>query len=227
MKIIHTAAALALVSLTAACVAPDSYPPPAPMQLSAVLTGSQEVPPTASPGSGAANVQYDSASQRMSWTITYGNLTGPLQAATIQGPAPTGLNGAVQVPIPAQFSPLAGSAYLTQAQANDLMAGRMYVNLHTPAFPNGEIRGQIVRGVAAVPPAVAPAPVVTAPAPATTTTTTTTTTGGPVVIAPAPAPVVVAPAPPGQVISSVRNADGSTTVTTRNADGSFTYTTYR
>ena len=41
-------------------------------------------------------------------------------------------------------SPLQGSATLTDAQAADLMAGRWYVNIHTAANPNGEIRGQLL-----------------------------------------------------------------------------------
>jgi hypothetical protein len=34
---------------------------------------------------------------------------------------------------------------LTDAQAADLLAGRWYVNIHTAQFPNGEIRGQLMR----------------------------------------------------------------------------------
>jgi hypothetical protein len=33
---------------------------------------------------------------------------------------------------------------LTDTQRNDLCAGFFYVNLTTPAFPNGEVRGQVV-----------------------------------------------------------------------------------
>jgi hypothetical protein len=34
---------------------------------------------------------------------------------------------------------------LTDAQANDLMAGLYYVNIHTDTYPNGELRGQVVK----------------------------------------------------------------------------------
>ncbi len=34
---------------------------------------------------------------------------------------------------------------LTATQEADLMANQMYVNLHTVAFPGGEIRGQLIK----------------------------------------------------------------------------------
>ena len=37
------------------------------------------------------------------------------------------------------------SAALTEAQEADLNGGLNYVNLHTTAFPGGEIRGQLIK----------------------------------------------------------------------------------
>ena len=42
-------------------------------------------------------------------------------------------------------NPFEGTATLTDAQASDLMAGLYYVNIHTDAYPNGELRGQFVK----------------------------------------------------------------------------------
>lgn len=42
-------------------------------------------------------------------------------------------------------SPFKGSTTITGAQAKDLMDGRWYFNIHTPANKDGEIRGPIVR----------------------------------------------------------------------------------
>jgi hypothetical protein len=36
-----------------------------------------------------------------------------------------------------------GSAILTDAQEQQLLAGQWYVNIHTAAHPDGEIRGQV------------------------------------------------------------------------------------
>ena len=56
-------------------------------------------------------------------------------------------NAGVLVPIggAGMASPASGSATLNDAQAADLLAGRLYVNIHTAAHPGGEIRGQVTR----------------------------------------------------------------------------------
>ena len=53
----------------------------------------------------------------------------------------------VTVTITPITSPFEGSATLTDAQAAELIAGRWYVNIHTDAYPAGEIRGQVVKGM--------------------------------------------------------------------------------
>ena len=40
-------------------------------------------------------------------------------------------------------SPIAGVYILTPANATALLSNGIYVNLHTTAYPNGEIRGNI------------------------------------------------------------------------------------
>ena len=40
-------------------------------------------------------------------------------------------------------SPLDGSATLTAPQTAELLAGQLYINVHTAAHPNGEVRGQV------------------------------------------------------------------------------------
>jgi hypothetical protein len=142
MAWLKPAAGLGAVLLMAACTG-QPVVPPTPTYLTGTLTGTQEVPPTASPGNGNVIATFDQRSRVLTWTVNYAGLTGPLQSAHWHGPAPAGSNAGVAVPIPVTFSPLSGSTVLTDAQAADLLRGLWYVNLHTPAYPNGELRGQV------------------------------------------------------------------------------------
>jgi hypothetical protein len=115
-------------------------------KMKVTLNGKQEVPPTTSAGTGTADVDYDPASKKLSWKVTYSGLTGPATAAHFHGPAEAGKNANPAVAIPnVAPSPVEGSATLTDAQAADLMAGRYYINIHTAANPAGEIRGQVTK----------------------------------------------------------------------------------
>ena len=40
-------------------------------------------------------------------------------------------------------SPMEGSATLTEDQSIALTGGKMYINVHTAKYPDGEIRGQL------------------------------------------------------------------------------------
>jgi hypothetical protein len=112
----------------------------------ATLDGKSETPPNTSAGTGTADIDWDAATKKLSWKLTYSGLSGPATAAHFHGPAEPGKNAGVAVAIPnATSSPVEGSATLTDAQAADLAAGKYYVNVHTAANPGGEIRGQVTK----------------------------------------------------------------------------------
>ena len=97
----------------------------------AALDGKSEVPANTSAGTGTADIDYDAATKKLSWKLTYSGLSGPATAAHFHGPAEAGKNAGVAVAIPnATSSPAEGSATLTDAQA---------------ANPGGEIRGQVTK----------------------------------------------------------------------------------
>jgi hypothetical protein len=129
------AAALALASSAMAAM----------VNFKADMKAASEVPTNASKGTGAVTATYDSASKKLSWKGTYKDLSGPATAAHFHGPAEAGKNAAVMVPISPATSPFEGSATLTDEQANALMAGTLYVNVHTAANKGGEIRGQLTK----------------------------------------------------------------------------------
>jgi hypothetical protein len=112
---------------------------------SAVLSGLAENPPNASPGAGIATVILDDVALTAQYHIAFSGLLAAEVAAHFHGPAclPT-LNAPVVFPLPLG-SPKDGVWALTAAQAADLKNGCIYVNVHTSAYPGGEIRGNLQR----------------------------------------------------------------------------------
>ncbi len=120
----------------------------APMSFSVPLTGAAQVPPVNTQGSGTAALTYDPSTRVLTWNVTYSGLSGPATMAHIHGPAAAGKNAGVEVWLSRRgagaSSPITGQTTLTSAQAQQLMAGDLYINVHTKAHPAGEIRGQVV-----------------------------------------------------------------------------------
>ena len=114
------------------------------VKMTATLDGGQQNPPVTTKGKGTATLTFDTAKKKLSWNVKYSGLSGPATAAHIHGPAAVGENAGVAIPFKGKLkSPIKGSATLTDAQAADLEAGKYYVNVHTAANKDGEIRGQI------------------------------------------------------------------------------------
>ena len=113
------------------------------LRFRAMLSGTQEVPPNDTKGTGTATATLDTATKEFTYTVNYSGLTGPATAAHFHGPAAPGMNAGPVVPLNPPAGPIMGKATLTDAQVADLRAGRWYVNVHTAAHPPGEIRGQV------------------------------------------------------------------------------------
>ena len=59
----------------------------APMKFKAALSGSSEVPPTTSKGTGTCTASYDPATKTLTWEGSFSGLSGPATAAHFHGPA--------------------------------------------------------------------------------------------------------------------------------------------
>lgn len=91
-----------------------------------------EVPPVPGPGTGSLDATFDSATHKLTWTVTYAGLSGTVTAAHFHGPAEPGKNAPPLVPLSgAMASPIKGEATLTPGQQKDFEAGRLHFSLHT------------------------------------------------------------------------------------------------
>ncbi len=111
------------------------------------LNGAQENPAVTTAATGSGVLIIDAESGDVSGSINTFGITG--SAAHIHTGA-VGTNGAILIPFD-QSSPgvwtVASGSKLTAEQMDALRAGTLYVNVHTPANPGGEIRGQVGRQV--------------------------------------------------------------------------------
>jgi hypothetical protein len=107
------------------------------LNLKADLKAANEVPPNDSPASGALTATFDTETRRLTWTLNYQALTGPVIAAHFHGPADPSKNSGIVVPFRVMPSPITGTATVTEAQEADMLSGKWYANIQTGAHPGG------------------------------------------------------------------------------------------
>ncbi|MCA1594501.1 MAG: PQQ-dependent sugar dehydrogenase, partial [Acidobacteria bacterium] len=106
------------------------------------LNGAQEVPPTNSHAIGAATLLLDKDETTARVSLSFSGLSAAETASHIHGPALPGTTAAVLIDLPAGGNFNDFPITLTPQQVRDLKAGLLYINVHSSAFPAGEIRGQ-------------------------------------------------------------------------------------
>ncbi|WP_158856779.1 CHRD domain-containing protein [Lunatibacter salilacus] len=107
------------------------------------ITGGEEVPSNNSTATGVFNGTYDKTTKILTYTLTFTGLT-PTNMHFHKGEI--GVSGPVVIPISSApyTSPINSmTPALTTEQESDLLNGLWYVNIHSAAFPPGEIRGQV------------------------------------------------------------------------------------
>ncbi len=120
---------------------------------SATLTAEQENEEVATEGSGMGTVTVRNNETDLFFDITASGLTGRVRAAHFHN-APAGEEGEIVLVLDPFIITAEGDVQiLGTIQMSDitlddplqaLLAGTIYINLHTDAFPGGEIRGQVL-----------------------------------------------------------------------------------
>jgi hypothetical protein len=112
---------------------------------SAKLNIAQEVPAeTGAPKNAGGTFSASLNGSKLTWKLTFHNLTGPATAAHIHMAA-KGKSGPVVVALCANCkSGVHGTATVSASVIKALNGGKAYVNVHTAKNPNGEIRGQVM-----------------------------------------------------------------------------------
>ncbi len=122
------------------------------------LTGDQEVPPVQTDGSGSATIAIDEAVMEITVDVAIDGIAADQIVAAHFHAAPAGENGAVVADLlGGALTTPAFSAVVTPADVvpdevsgiatfddlvREIRAGNIYVNVHTPSNPPGELRGQ-------------------------------------------------------------------------------------
>ena len=144
MKIIIRLLAISTILFgISSCDKNENTPPDPNVTFKATLTGAQEVPANASTATGDATLTFNTTTKIFTLAVTH-TIASPTNGHIHK--AAVGVSGGVIFPFASFTSPISyTSPALDATQEADLNAGLYYVNIHTAAFPNGEIRGQLIK----------------------------------------------------------------------------------
>lgn len=115
-----------------------------------VLDGFQTVPPTGSLATGLASVMINTETRNITIDGTFEGLEGDVLIGHLHGPAGIGMNSALIImplTIGGDFGrsgTFHASQGVSQFQLNAILDSRTYINIHSLAFTDGEIRGQVI-----------------------------------------------------------------------------------
>ncbi len=110
----------------------------------AIINGASETPANASTASGTATLTYNKDTKIFTVVVTFSGITATASHihkgdVGVAGPVVFGFTSPVTSPI--NYTSVA----LDATQDADLNANMYYVNIHSAAFPGGEIRGQLIK----------------------------------------------------------------------------------
>jgi hypothetical protein len=130
----------------------DKDPEDLKMKAHIMLSGSQEVPANTSTGTGMGDIVYDPATKKITYSFTWqlGSSVATTTNMHFHG-AEDGSDiksSVVAIGITGFTTTSSGTMSgetreLTDAEVNQLLAGKWYLNVHSSTIPGGELRGNI------------------------------------------------------------------------------------
>ena len=121
----------------------DETPPDPNITFRATLNGASESSPNLSAGTGTSVATFNTTTKILTVTTTYTGFTatvGHIHKGAV------GVAGPLVFPFANVTSPIVlTTPALDATQEADLMAHLYYSNIHSAAYPGGEIRGQLIK----------------------------------------------------------------------------------
>ena len=110
----------------------------------ATINGTSETPPNASTATGTATLTFNTSTKMFDIVVTFSGITATASHIHkgdmgVAGSVVFGFTSPITSPI--KYTSVA----LDATQEADLNANLYYVNIHSAAFPGGEIRGQLIK----------------------------------------------------------------------------------
>lgn len=135
---------LASIFLFSAGCSDDEDAPDPNVVFKATINGASEVPVNTSAAIGTATLTFNTDTKIFTIVVDFSGVTATAShihkgAAGVSGGVVFGFTNPITSPI--NYTSVA----LDATQEADLMANLYYVNIHSAAFPGGEIRGQLIK----------------------------------------------------------------------------------
>ena len=112
------------------------------------LSADEESAEVYSDGTGVAEFALERETLKLTWKITYEKLSGLALSVGVYGPDRPGGNAGLLINLVdkgAPRSPVVGSKVLNDGELQYFVTGRVYMNIMTSKYKDGELRCQITR----------------------------------------------------------------------------------
>ncbi|OGS70096.1 MAG: hypothetical protein A3F91_13335 [Flavobacteria bacterium RIFCSPLOWO2_12_FULL_35_11] len=132
-----------ILSVVVSCSNDDDPTPNPNVTFKASLNGASESTPNASTAIGTSTLTFNTTTKIFTISVIH-TIAAPTNGHIHKGAI--GVSGSPVFPFDSFTSPITyTSIALDESQEADLNAGLYYVNIHSVAFPGGEIRGQLIK----------------------------------------------------------------------------------